>query len=180
MKPVAAAKLLLDELDLSERITPKEFHNRMKPLFPKYFPNAKLMPGVSKLIAHLIKHSIPFGISTGSSNEAFEQKATNLSDFFDKFAFIVKCGSDLAVKRGKPAPDAYEVARTRFTEPLPPPAKCPAFEDAPNGVESALAAGIQCVMVPDSQLNRHLTTKATLVLVSLANFKPELFGLPAY
>ena len=45
MKPVAAAKLLLDELDLSERITPEEFHNRMKPLFPKYFPNAKLMPG---------------------------------------------------------------------------------------------------------------------------------------
>ena len=136
--------------------------------------------GVSKLIAHLIKHNIPIAISTGSSNEAFEQKATNLSDFFDKFDFIVKCGSDPAVKRGKPAPDAYEVARTRFTEPLPPPAECLAFEDAPNGVESALAAGMQCVMVPDSQLNRHLTTKATLVLDSLANFKPELFGLPAY
>ena len=69
---------------------------------------------MQKLIDHLKKHGIPFGISTGSSNEAFDLKATHLKDFFAQFEFILKCGSDPEVKRGKPAPDAFLVAAGRF------------------------------------------------------------------
>lgn len=55
------------------------------------------------------------------------------------------------------------------------------FEDAPNGVEAAHAAGMQCVWIPHKGINkethRHL---ATMVLDTLEDFRPEMFGLPPY
>ena len=117
-KPLEAAQILIDELDLHGQTDPQSYIDEVSKEYPKLFPNAKLLPGVEKLIDHLIAHNIPIGISTGSSNEAFDIKSTNLKPFFAKFGFILKCGSDPEVKNGKPAPDAFEVARTRFT-PMP-------------------------------------------------------------
>ena len=113
-KPAEWSRHLINAYGLSDKITPDEFIAKCETQYPLFFPKARLLPGVEKLINHLVKHKIPFGISTGSSNEAFRLKATNLGSFFEPFEFILKCGSDEKVKRGKPAPDAFLIAADRF------------------------------------------------------------------
>lgn len=54
------------------------------------------------------------------------------------------------------------------------------MEDAPNGVHGARSAGCQVVMVPAWYITKEMQNEATMVIDSLENFKPELFGLPAF
>lgn len=59
--------------------------------------------------------------------------------------------------------------------------QCLVFEDAPNGVQAAISAGMQCVMVPDPEIiTAEFQKNATLVLNSLEEFQPQAFGLPPY
>ena len=52
------------------------------------------------------------------------------------------------------------------------------FEDAPNGVESAKAAGMRVVMVPDRRTDREKCRRADQVVESLEHVDLTQFGLP--
>ena len=81
------------------------------------------------------------------------------------------------MKEGKPAPDIFLLAAERLGIE---PAKCLVFEDAPSGMEAALAAGMSVVVVPDPNMDHSLYRNASQILSSLKDFDPEYWGLPKF
>ncbi|CAH1112929.1 unnamed protein product [Psylliodes chrysocephalus] len=171
------AKIVVEELGLP--ITPQEFLTIYKKKQMTELTNPPLLPGVRELVKHLYKNEVPVAVATSSSQESMELKTKPHQDLFKLFQHIV-CGStDPDVKHGKPAPDIFLVCASRFPD-KPDPSSCIVFEDAPNGVKGAQSAGMQSVMVPAPYIPQEMKKNATLVLDSLTQFKPELFGLPPF
>lgn len=173
-----AGGVLIDELQLPITVDEyiKEVENQQRIIFAE----AQLLPGAEKLVQHLHKRNIPICIATGSNKASYEMKTCKHTELFSLFHHAVFSSDDKDVKHGKPAPDCFLVAARRFPD-NPPPDKVLVFEDAPNGVEGGLSAGMQVVWVPDQRADRSMLGKrVTLTLNSLDEFQPEMFGLPAY
>jgi beta-phosphoglucomutase-like phosphatase (HAD superfamily) len=69
------------------------------------------------------------------------------------------------VRKVKPDPELFLLAATRLGQD---PARCVVFEDSPNGMRAALAAGMRCVAVPNALTRPLARPEVDLVLDSLA------------
>ncbi|XP_042235718.1 pseudouridine-5'-phosphatase-like isoform X1 [Homarus americanus] len=177
MKGAMAAQLIIDSLELP--LTVDQYLKKIISQYDSLFPNANILPGAEKLVRHLHKHNIPIAIASGGAQDSFELKTTNHKEFVSLFSHVVLASTDPEVENGKPAPDVFLICAKRFPD-SPNPDQCLVFEDAPNGVEAGVKAGMQVVMVPDPRLAQEKTKGSSQVLKSLEDFKPELFGLPTY
>ncbi|XP_062712002.1 probable pseudouridine-5'-phosphatase isoform X2 [Aedes albopictus] len=169
--------IIVNDLKLS--CTVDEFLKKFREKQLVDLAGAPLMRGAERLVRHLHENNIPIALATSSGTDSVEVKTKNHQELFNLFHHKVMGSSDAEVKEGKPAPDIFLVAASRFPD-KPSPDQCLVFEDAPNGVTAGVSAGMQVVMVPDPNVKEDQRKHATLVLDTLEDFKPELFGLPAF
>lgn len=171
------AEILIRALQL--KCSPTEWRNELHMLYAEELKACELMPGAEKLVRHLFDNSIPIAVATSSSRESIAIKTAHLKEFFQLFSHIVSGTSDDAIQNGKPAPDIFLYCASLFFD-KPDPKNCLVLEDAPSGIQGAIAAEMQAVMIPAPELPKELTLKATLVISSLNDFNPPDFGLPGY
>jgi pseudouridine-5'-monophosphatase len=169
-----SARYLVEALDLP--ITPQEYLQQREALLHEQFPKAEPLPGAKRLTEHLQAHHIPQAVATSSSTALFNLKTQRHQDWFKLFDCIVT-GDDPQVQRGKPAPDIFLIAAQRLGAQ---PQQCLVFEDAPSGMQAALAAGMSVVVVPDPNMDRGVYHQAQQILTTLEAFQPKDWGLPEW
>lgn len=114
---------------------------RQKTVFFNQFPPAIRMPGALELLQQIKACGLKTMVVTGSGTESLlERINSNYPNIFPPEYVI----SSFSVKRGKPHPDPYlkalEVANLQPNEAI-------VVENAPLGVQAAVAAGIFTVAV---------------------------------
>jgi len=101
-----------------------------------------IKPGVTDGIRALVEAGVPLAVATSTGRKRALEKLRK-AELLEAFQVIV-CGDE--VTRSKPEPDIFIEAARRMDAR---PEECWAFEDSPNGVRSAVAAGMKVVQIPD-------------------------------
>eukprot|EP00878_Enallax_costatus_P022110 GHUV01023446.1.p1 GENE.GHUV01023446.1~~GHUV01023446.1.p1 ORF type:complete len:346 (+),score=74.28 GHUV01023446.1:1008-2045(+) len=145
--------------------------------------DVKPLPGARRLLQHLQACGCKVAIATSTSRSTFDKKLAKKPWMRELFQASV-CGDEVA--NGKPAPDVFQEAARQLGVA---PQDCLCFEDAPSGVQGAVAAGMGVVVVPSlvespdtKQVQEQVDGQAGVrqVLPSLLAFDPTVYGLPAF
>jgi len=119
-----------------------------------------LLPGVEALLREARGLSLSRAVASSSSCGWVEGwlRRHGIRELVD----VVVARDD--VRRVKPDPELFLLAATRLGVP---PDACVVFEDSPNGMRAALAAGMRCVAVPNALTRPLSRPEVDLVLGSL-------------
>jgi HAD superfamily hydrolase (TIGR01509 family) len=123
-----------------------------------------ILPGVMNYLHEAKRLELKLAIGSSSEHAWVDTHAKRLG-IFDHFDQVI-CADDVGVGRTKPNPDLFLLAlerlKVRANEAI-------VFEDSPNGVRAARAAGIFVVAVPNAVTSLLSIENANLTLSSLAD-----------
>lgn len=98
--------------------------------------------GLFELIDYLKNNGYKIAVATATDRHR-TNKYLGMIGALERFDAVI-CGD--MVENGKPDPDIYLRAAAELNLL---PEECAAFEDSPNGLRSAYAAGCKTIMIPD-------------------------------
>ncbi len=106
--------------------------------------NSSVLPGVVKIIQDAKRRNLKLAIASSSPHSWVDPHLTRLGllDYFDR----IICADDVPAGRTKPNPDLFLKALHELNVSA---SDAIVFEDSPNGVRAAKAAGIFVVAVPN-------------------------------
>jgi HAD superfamily hydrolase (TIGR01509 family) len=119
-----------------------------------------LLPGVERLLREARRLGIARAVASSSSCAWVEGWLRRLG--VRELLEVVVARDD--VRRVKPDPELFLLAAERLRVS---PGGCLVFEDSPNGIRAAIAAGMRCVAVPNSLTRSLARPEVDLVLDSL-------------
>lgn len=158
-------------MDLRERTGEPLEQDQLDALERRYYKEAtamqQLLPGVESYLADGRRLGLKTAVASSSTSSW-------VTDHLERFGIhehfdAILCRED--VSRTKPDPELYQKALERLAVSAP---ETIAFEDSSNGIQAAKAAGLFCVVVPNSLTADLDLTQADLRLESL-----EAMPLPA-
>jgi HAD superfamily hydrolase (TIGR01509 family) len=129
----------------------------------------ELRPGIAEYLAAARRHGLKRAIVSSSTRDWVDMHLERLEEAVGWDAI---CTADRDPARAKPSPTLYLEALQALEVAAD---EAVAFEDSPNGVLAAKAAGIFCVAVPN-EVTRDLGLEeagADVVIDSLADLPPE-------
>lgn len=115
-----------------------------------------LVPGARECVEWVVSQNLQTAIATGAAFS--EVKPTLEQHGFERYFSIVACRDN--VVNAKPAPDVYQHALDKMELNAD---QCVAIEDSPTGLQSALACGLQCLVVENEYSHGHDFSGATAV-----------------
>jgi HAD superfamily hydrolase (TIGR01509 family) len=119
-----------------------------------------LLPGVIDILAQAQALGLPRAVAS-SSDRAWVEGWLERHGIRASFE-CVRTADDVTLT--KPAPDLFLSAADCLGTP---PEQCLVFEDSPNGILAARAAGMRCVAVPGAVTSQLVLPPADLVLPAL-------------
>jgi len=125
--------------------TPADLWERLKALWQVTFEDVQLMPGVTQLLPQLQAAGYSLGVATASDRAWANRWLGN----FNLLPYFKVIATNNDITHNKPAPDVYLFAADQLGIK---PERCLVFEDSVAGMESAKAAGMTVIAVPN-----HLT-----------------------
>ncbi len=123
---------------------------------------SEILPGVKDFLLLLKKAGIKIALGSASKNALTILNKVGLADLFD----VIVDGTHTT--KGKPDPQVFLLGAQKLNVQ---PKECIVFEDAPKGVEAALAANMYCVGVGSVDN----LGKAHLVIKDFKNQNLDLF-----
>ncbi|WP_390581102.1 HAD family hydrolase [Paenibacillus illinoisensis] len=146
-------------------------HDQIKLLseqkYTSYLGQATILPGVHELLRTAREKGIQLAVASSSTRDWVHGYLHKLG-IFKQFA-VIHTAED--VKRVKPDPELYLLALHSLGIEA---SEAVVFEDSPNGLKAAKAAGIRCVIVPN-EVTRDLEFQLhDLRLSSLAEIDVEI------
>lgn len=159
--------LLLSKHNLSQDLAPALLNEKKTRYAAKN--SFSFYPGVEDLVRIAKLHDLKIGVVSGGSEERL--KMPQVMEVIAAFDVIVTAADS---PRAKPWPDPYLMAANKLNLE---PSACIVIENAPLGIDSALAAGMHCIAITSTLSKKHLFKANTIVdnLLEVLPIIEELF-----